>query len=83
MRPQAPGRPVRQSRGQPTRHWLEPVGRRAASEGSLSMTVTSNLNAKQSRRGGEERGDHECVRKGGGRESGRFTRRESVGDKDT
>ena len=57
--------------------------RRAASEGSMSLTVAGSLDTERSRRGGEGRGDHECVRKGGGRGSGRFTRRESVGDKDT
>ena len=82
-RPQAPGCPVGQSQGRPTRHWLDPVGRRAASEGSLSLTVASSLDTEQIRRGGEGRGEHEHAGKGGGGGSGQFTSAESGGDKET
>ena len=49
-------------------HWLKPVGRQAASEGSLSLTVTSNIDTEQSRRGGKERVEQDSVGKcvGGG-----------------
>ena len=54
-RPQAPGHLVGQSQGWISRNWLEPVGGREASEGSLSLTVASNLNSKRRQRGGEGR----------------------------
>ena len=38
------------------RHWLEPVGRRAAIEGSLSLTVERNFDPELSRRGVKGRG---------------------------
>ena len=58
-RPQALGRPVGQSQGRPTMHWLEPVGRRVAIEGSMSLTVERNFAPERIRRGGKGRGDQE------------------------
>ena len=63
-------RTVGQSQGRPTRHWLDPVRRRAASEGSLSLTVASNLEAERSQRGNKGKGEQERVGKGGGGGSG-------------
>ena len=48
--------------------------RRATSEGSLLLMVAVDLDAKQSQRGGERRGEHERADKGGGGGSMRFDR---------
>ena len=56
---------------------------RAASEGSLSLTVAGSLDTERSQRGGEGRGYHERGGKGGGGGSGIFARGESGGDKET
>ena len=48
--------------------------RRAASEGSLSLTVAGSLDNEQSRRGGKGRGEQERAEKGGGGGSGNFAR---------
>ena len=53
-------------------HWLESTMRQAASEGSLLLTVVSNLNAEQRRRGDKGRGDQERGGKGSGGGSGRL-----------
>ena len=45
---------------------MEPVGRLAASEGSLPMTVASNLDYERRRRGGKVRGEQEGAGMGGG-----------------
>ena len=66
MIPQAPGRPVRQSQGHPTRRWLESVGIWAAGEGSLSLRVENKLNSMRSWRGREGSGDQERSEKGSG-----------------
>ena len=57
---------------------MEPVGRGEASEGSLSLTVSSNLDADQSRRVGEVRGEHEHAGKGGGGGSGHLLEEEGI-----
>ena len=50
------GLPVGQSQGSLTRHWLEPVSRRVAIEGSLLLTVERKFDPERSRRGGKGRG---------------------------
>ena len=50
------------------------IQRRVASEGSLSLTVVVIINAEWRWRGGEWRGENERSGKGGGVESGRFSR---------
>ena len=65
-RPQALGLPVGQIQGRPTRHWLQPVSRRAAIEGSLSLTVERNFDPERSRRGGKGMGYQERAGKGVG-----------------
>ena len=47
-------------------HCLEPVGRLAASKGSLSLTVVVSLDDKRTQRGGRGGGEHEHVDKGSG-----------------
>ena len=51
--------------------------RRAASEGSLLLTVAGSLNAYRIRRGGKGRGEHESAGKGGGGGSGHYSKRDS------
>ena len=75
----APGRPVGKNQGRPTRHWLDPVRRQAASEGSLSLMVEGSYNADRSQGGGEGRVEHERLLKGGGGGSGRSSSRERGG----
>ena len=65
-RSQAPVRPVDQSQGRQTRHWLGPVLRWEASEFLLLLVVSSNFNDEQSQRGGERRVDQERAGKGSG-----------------
>ena len=62
---------------------MEPVGRQAASEGSLSLMVAGSLDTEQIWMGGEGRREHESTGKGGGGGSGRFDIRESGGDNET
>ena len=64
--------PVGKTQGRPTRHFLEPVTRRADSEGSLSLMLASNLEAKRSRMSGKIRRDQERTGKVGGREARRL-----------
>ena len=71
VRPQAPGRPVGKIQGQPTSHWLEPVGRREVSEGLMSLMVAVSCDAERSRRGDEGRAENERAGKGGVRGFGR------------
>ena len=47
-----------------TMNCLDPVGRRATSEGSLSLTMAGRRDANQRRRGSKGRGDHESTGKG-------------------
>ena len=64
--PKCQGRLVGQSKGQPTRNWLEPVGRWTDSEGSLLLSVTSNLDVERNRRGGKIIGGKERTGEGSG-----------------
>ena len=73
-RPKAPGRPVGQSQGRPTRYWLEPFIIQAASEGSMSLIVAGSLDTKCRRRSGEGRVEHDRIGKGGGGGSITFAR---------
>ena len=47
-------------------HWLEPVGRREAIEGSMSLTVERNFDPERSRRGGKGMGYQQRAGKGVG-----------------
>ena len=58
---------------------MDPVGRRAPSEGSLSLAVVSNLDAEWIRRGDEGRGEQERAGKGGGVGSGPLIEEEGGG----
>ena len=78
--PQEPESPVGKSQGHQTRHWLDPVRIRAASEGSMSLMVEVSLNTKRIRRNSEGSGEHDCTGKGVVRGSGTFDRGESGED---
>ena len=75
-----PGCLIRKSQEKSTSHWLEPIGRRAASKFSLTLMVTGRLYAELRRRGEEGREEHERSYNGGGTGSGSFNREESGGD---
>ena len=59
-----PGILVRHSQGWPNSYFLKPVVRRAESEGS-SLTVAGSRNTNWIRKGGEVRGEHDRLCKGG------------------
>ena len=70
-RPQAPGRPVRQS-GAASQALVGAPQSQAVSEGSLPLMVAVSLGTNRIQRDGEGRGEDERVGKGGERGPGRL-----------